>query len=78
MEVTIRAYAPRDAADLADVFFRSVRQVALSAYTAAQVKAWAAIEFTRLSYHADHIEPRRTATRTQPPGSPRRYFREAH
>ena len=41
MEVTIRAYAPRDAADLADVFFRSVRQVALSAYPAAQVKAWA-------------------------------------
>ena len=41
VEVTIRAYAPRDAADLADVFFRSVRQVALSAYTAAQVKAWA-------------------------------------
>jgi putative acetyltransferase len=41
VQVTIRAYAPRDAADLADVFFRSVRQVALSAYTAAQVKAWA-------------------------------------
>jgi hypothetical protein len=29
MEVTIRAYDPRDAAGLADVFFRSVRQVAL-------------------------------------------------
>ena len=41
MEVTIRAYDPRDAAGLADVFFRSVRQVALAAYTAAQVKAWA-------------------------------------
>ena len=41
MEVTIRAYNPRDAADLADVFFRSVRQVALSDYTAAQVRAWA-------------------------------------
>ncbi len=41
MEVTIRAYDPRDAADLADVFFRSVRQVALSDYTAAQVRAWA-------------------------------------
>ena len=38
MEVTIRAYDPRDAADLADVFFRSVRQVALSDYTAVQVE----------------------------------------
>jgi putative acetyltransferase len=41
VEVTIRAYDPRDAADLADVFFRSVRQVALSDYTAVQVRAWA-------------------------------------
>jgi putative acetyltransferase len=41
VEVTIRAYEPRDAAGLAGVFFRSVRQVALSAYTPAQVKAWA-------------------------------------
>jgi putative acetyltransferase len=41
VEVTIRAYHPRDAVDLADVFFRSVRQVALSDYTAAQVRAWA-------------------------------------
>ena len=41
MAVTIRAYDPRDATDLADVFFRSVRQVALSDYTAAQVRAWA-------------------------------------
>ena len=41
MEVTIRVYDPRDAADLADVFFRSVRQVTLSDYTAAQVQAWA-------------------------------------
>jgi putative acetyltransferase len=41
MDVTIRAYDPRDAAGLADVFFRSVRQVALSDYTAAQVRAWA-------------------------------------
>ena len=41
VEVTIRVYDPRDAADLADVFFRSVRQVALSDYTAAQVRAWA-------------------------------------
>jgi hypothetical protein len=36
MEVTIRPYDPRDAAGLADVFFRSVRQVALSDYTAAR------------------------------------------
>jgi putative acetyltransferase len=41
VEVTIRVYAPRDAAGLADVFFRSVRQVALAAYTADQVRAWA-------------------------------------
>ena len=41
MDDTIRAYDPNDAADLADVFFRSVRQVALSDYTPAQVSAWA-------------------------------------
>jgi putative acetyltransferase len=41
VEATIRRYDPRDAAGLADVFFRSVRQVALSAYTTAQVRAWA-------------------------------------
>jgi putative acetyltransferase len=41
VEVTIRAYEPRDAAGLADVFFRSVRQVALSDYAPAQVAAWA-------------------------------------
>ncbi|HEY6314410.1 MAG TPA: GNAT family N-acetyltransferase [Streptosporangiaceae bacterium] len=41
MEVIIRAYEQRDAADLADVFFRSVRQVAISDYTPAQVRAWA-------------------------------------
>jgi putative acetyltransferase len=41
VHVTIRPYDPRDAADLAVVFFRSVRQVALSAYTPAQVRAWA-------------------------------------
>jgi putative acetyltransferase len=41
VEVTIRAYEPRDAAGLADVFFRSVRQVALAEYTADQVSAWA-------------------------------------
>jgi putative acetyltransferase len=41
VEVTIRAYEQRDAADVADVFFRSVRQVAISGYTPAQVRAWA-------------------------------------
>jgi putative acetyltransferase len=40
VKVTIRPYDQRDAADLADVFFRSVRQAARSDYTAAQVKAW--------------------------------------
>jgi putative acetyltransferase len=40
VEGSIRAYDPRDAAGLAGVFFGSVRQVALSDYTAAQVRAW--------------------------------------
>lgn len=40
MPITIRAYEPRDAAGVADVFFRSVRQVALSDYTDEQVTAW--------------------------------------
>jgi putative acetyltransferase len=40
VKVAIRLYDQRDADDLADVFFRSVRQAALSDYTAAQVKAW--------------------------------------
>jgi hypothetical protein len=35
VEVTIRTYEARDAADVADVFFRSVRQVAISDYTPA-------------------------------------------
>ena len=39
--VTIRSYQPGDAASVADVFYRSVREVALSDYTAEQVKAWA-------------------------------------
>jgi putative acetyltransferase len=58
VEVTIRAYAPRDAADLADVFFRSVRQVALSAYTAAQVKAWAPEPRTAEWAHGEAIDGR--------------------
>lgn len=41
MDITIRAYDPSDAADIADVFYRSVREVALSDYTSDQVKAWA-------------------------------------
>lgn len=40
MEVTIRTYEPRDAAGVADVFFRSAREVARSDYTAEQVRAW--------------------------------------
>jgi putative acetyltransferase len=40
VEVTIRAYERRDAAGVADVFYRSVREVALTGYTADQVKAW--------------------------------------
>jgi putative acetyltransferase len=40
VEVTVRAYERRDAAGVADVFYRSVREVALSDYTAEQVKAW--------------------------------------
>jgi len=39
--VTIRSYQPGDAAGVADVFYRSVREVALSDYTAEQAKAWA-------------------------------------
>jgi hypothetical protein len=39
--------------------------------------AGTAIQFIRLSYHTDHIEPRRIATSTQPPANPRRNFREA-
>lgn len=37
----IREYRPSDAADLATIFFRSVREVACRFYTAAQVQAWA-------------------------------------
>jgi putative acetyltransferase len=40
VKVTIRSYELRDAADVADVFYRSVREVALPDYTAEQVKAW--------------------------------------
>ena len=58
MEVTIRVYDPRDAADLADVFFRSVRQVALSDYTAAQVRAWAPEPRTSEWAHAEASDGR--------------------
>lgn len=40
MEVSIRSYERRDAADVADVFYRSVREVALSDYSPRQVRAW--------------------------------------
>jgi putative acetyltransferase len=40
VKITIRTYERRDAADVADVFYRSVREVALSDYTAEQAAAW--------------------------------------
>jgi len=40
VKVTTRAYEPHDAAGVADVFYRSVREVALSDYTVEQVRAW--------------------------------------
>ena len=40
VEVTVRTYQPRDAAGVAEVFYRSVREVARSDYTAEQVQAW--------------------------------------
>src|ERR1700758_289862 len=40
VEVTIRTYERRGAAGVADVFYRSVREVALSDYTPEQVRAW--------------------------------------
>ena len=58
MEVTLRVYDPRDAADLADVFFRSVRQVALSDYTADQVWAWAPEPRTAEWAHAEASDGR--------------------
>ena len=58
VEVTIRVYDPRDAAALADVFFRSVRQVALSDYTAAQVRAWAPEPRTSEWAHAEASDGR--------------------
>jgi putative acetyltransferase len=40
VQVTVRTYEPRDAADVAEVFYRSVREVARSDYTDEQLKAW--------------------------------------
>jgi putative acetyltransferase len=40
MDVTIRQYRPQDAGAVADVFFRSVREVAASDYDEAQRVAW--------------------------------------
>jgi putative acetyltransferase len=39
--VQIREYRPSDAADLAIIFYRSVREVACRFYSATQVEAWA-------------------------------------
>jgi len=58
VDVIIRGYDPRDAAGLADVFFRSVRQVALSDYTAAQVRAWAPEPRTAEWAHAEASDGR--------------------
>jgi len=71
VEVTIRVYDPRDAADLADVFFRSVRQVALSDYTAAQVRAWAPEPRTAEWAHTEARDGR------PPPGPSVPYNRDA-
>ena len=60
MQVSIRSYVQRDAADLADVFFRSVRQVALSDYTAAQVVAWAPERATPAKMHQTASNGRQT------------------
>jgi putative acetyltransferase len=40
VDVTIRTYQRDDAAGVADVFYRSVREVAVSDYSADQVRAW--------------------------------------
>jgi putative acetyltransferase len=40
VEATIRTYRREDAAGVADVFYRSVREVARSDYTDDQVRAW--------------------------------------
>jgi putative acetyltransferase len=40
VEVTIRSYERRDADEVADVFYRSAHEVALSDYTPEQVSAW--------------------------------------
>ena len=58
VEVILRVYDRRDAADLADVFFRSVRQVALSDYTADQVRAWAPEPRTAEWAHAEASDGR--------------------
>jgi putative acetyltransferase len=60
VQVSIRSYVQRDAADLADVFFRSVRQVALSDYTAAQVVAWAPEPATPAKMHQTASDGRQT------------------
>lgn len=60
MQVSIRSYVQRDAADLADVFFRSVREVAVSDYTAAQVVAWAPKRATPAKMHETASDGRQT------------------
>jgi putative acetyltransferase len=74
VEVTIRAYDPRDAAALADVFFRSVRQVALSAYTAAQVRAWAPEPRTAEWAHGEASDGRMVLVAVNEDGRPVAYI----
>lgn len=60
MKVTIRTYERRDAADLAEIFFSSVRQVALSDYTARQAAAWAPEQPTPDQMHETACDGRLT------------------
>jgi putative acetyltransferase len=41
MNVTIRRFQPADAATVCEIFYRSVHEVAISRYSAAQIDAWA-------------------------------------
>jgi len=74
VEVIIRGYHPRDAAGLADVFFRSVRHVALSDYTAAQVLAWAPEPRTAEWAHAEASDGRLVLVAAGPGDRPVAYI----
>jgi putative acetyltransferase len=74
VEVIIRGYDPRDAAGLADVFFRSVRQVALSEYSAAQVQAWAPEPRTAEWAHTEASDGRLVLVAADPDDRPVAYI----